>query len=137
MQKIMITGNLGHSATSETDTNGITRVKFSVAVRVGTKASPLTVWWNVSITGDYGIRLLPYLKHGTKVLVDGTPSITAYKNKKEEILPGLTIWAKEVELLSSKSDESTSDTASTIVEDSSSSYADEDKRVTASDDVPF
>ncbi len=51
-------------------------------------------------------KLHPYLTKGTKILVVGSPSASAYLNRDNAAVAELTIWANNTELLNSRKDSS-------------------------------
>ena len=105
MKKIIITGNVGKDAESRSDQSGNSFTSFSVAVSVGTKANPKTDWIDVSCTAKLGEIALLYVKKGTKVLIEGFPTVNAYMTRENKPAASLRIYAHTMELLSRKEDE--------------------------------
>ena len=104
MKKIMITGHLGRDPEGRHAPNGEWFVTFTVAVNVGTKTNPRTDWVDVSCNGKLTEIAQKYLKKGTRILVEGFPSTSAYINKEGKAVSTLRIAAKMLEILSSKDD---------------------------------
>ena len=105
MKKIIITGNVGRDAESRGDQSGNTFTSFTVAVSVGTKANPKTDWVDVTCNAKLGEIALLYVKKGTKVLIEGFPTVNAYMTKEGKPAASLRIYANTMELLSRKEDE--------------------------------
>ena len=80
MQIITITGRCGKDA--ETRSAGQNRVtSVNVAVDQGFGDSKTTNWFRVSIWGDRGEKLAPYIKRGEKVCVTGELIFDTYEGK--------------------------------------------------------
>ncbi len=105
MKKIIITGNVGRDAESRADQSGNTFTSFTVAVSVGTKANPKTDWVDVTCNAKLGEIASLYVKKGTKVLIEGFPTVNAYMTKEGKPAASLRIYANTMELLSRKEDE--------------------------------
>ena len=91
MLQLTITGNLGADATTK-EINGTTYLAYNVGV-----AS--TLWVSVFSRYQEGGKMLNVLRKGTKVMVQGMPSLGAYTNKAGKAIGTLTIWAREQEIL--------------------------------------
>lgn len=87
------------------DQSGNQFATFSVGVSVGTKQNPKTDWCDVTCNGKLADIARNYVKKGTKVLIEGYPTATAYINRDNEAVASLRIYANNVELLSKKEDE--------------------------------
>jgi single-strand DNA-binding protein len=111
MFKAMIIGNLGRDATSN-NVSGKNVINFTVAHTEswnnaqGEKQSR-TVWADCSYWTDK-TGILPYLKKGTQVYVEGQPDARAYiPNGGTEPTATLTIRVAQVQLLGGNKDNST------------------------------
>ena len=104
MKKIFITGNVGRDPKLRADQAGTQFATFSVGVSVGTKQSPKTDWVDISCNGKLADVARNYIKRGTKILVEGFPSVNAYVNKENKPVGTLRIFANNFELLSKKED---------------------------------
>lgn len=108
MLKGEIIGNIGSDAV-EKDFNGQKSIMFSVAHSEKYKDSKgiqveKTIWVSCFKHGDSAIA--QYLTKGTKVYIRGNISISTYKDKNEIIQPNLSVSVSEIQLLSSRSEES-------------------------------
>lgn len=99
MKRLTITGNVGHDPELRLDHSGGQFATFSVAVPVGTKQNPKTDWVDVYCKGRLAEIAYTYAKKGTKVLVDGYPSVNAYINKDNIPVGTLRVSAHSFELL--------------------------------------
>jgi single-strand DNA-binding protein len=99
MKKMFITDNVGKDPELRNDQVGNEFVTFSVAVSVGTKQNPKTDWIEVSCKDKLAEIACNYVKKGTKILVDGFPTVKAYINKNNEAVAILTLYANNLELL--------------------------------------
>jgi len=104
MKKIIVTGNVGADAEKKASQNGEVFATFSIGVAVGTKQLPKTEWVNVSVNGKLVDVVLNYVKKGTKLLIEGNPVAKAYTNKSNEAVANITVYAHNIEFLSSKQD---------------------------------
>ena len=105
MKKIIITGNVGHDASMQVLQDGTNFVKFSVGVSVGTKQNPKTDWCDITCNGKLADVAHNYVKKGTKVLIEGFPTINVYTSKDGKATGNLKIYANNIELLSKKDEE--------------------------------
>lgn len=104
MKKIIITGNVGRDPEMRADQTGNQFASFSVGVSVGTKQNPKTDWVDVSCNGKLSDVARNYVKKGTKILVEGFPSVNAYINKENKPVGTLRVYASNIELLSRRED---------------------------------
>lgn len=101
MLKLQVIGNLGADAQLKVS-NGNEFVSFRVAhtekfEKDGSKLTN-TTWVDVIWSGNGG-QLLPYLKKGVKVFVDGYPSFRIYDSEKSRCkMVGVSISARSIEL---------------------------------------
>ncbi len=104
MDLIVFSGNVGKDAEySEKDSRGM--AKFSVAVNKKVKGEKVTEWRNVTVFGKTAEFCRDYVKKGRSVLVNGVPSVYAYKNKLEEIVGVMECVANTVELIGGKTEQ--------------------------------
>ena len=108
MKRLTITGNIGRDPELRLDPSGNQFATFSVAVPVGTKTNPKTDWIDVSCNGKLAEVACTYTKKGTKVLVDGYPSVNAYINKDNIPVGTMRLYANSIEILSKVDNETTS-----------------------------
>lgn len=109
MLQLQVIGNLGADAEVK-DFNGSKAVSFNVAHTErwtdaeGTKHES-TTWVSCLLNGDGG-KLLPFLKKGTSVYVEGAGSARCYSSPKErKFVAGLNLNVRHVELIGGKVDE--------------------------------
>lgn len=108
MKKIIITGNVGRDPELRSDQTGNQFATFSVGVSVGTKQNPKTDWVDVSCNGKLADVARNYVKKGSKLLVEGFPSVNAYINKENKPVGTLRIYASNFEFLGKREDEGSS-----------------------------
>lgn len=138
MKKIIITGNVGRDPELRADQSGNQFATFSVGVSVGTKQAPKTDWVDVSCNGKLADVARNYVKKGTKLLVEGFPSVNAYISKDNKPVGVLRVNASNFEFLSKREDETQSheggsDSVYTLPDVESGSSISS----LASDDIPF
>ncbi len=136
MKKMIITGNVGRDPESRADQAGNSFTTFSVGVSVGTKTNPKTDWVEVSCNAKLGDVARNYVKKGTKILVEGYPTATAYINKENKPVASLRLYANNLELLSKRDDQADDqhhEEVYNLPESGQSSAA----STLQSDDIPF
>ncbi|MCE2705837.1 MAG: single-stranded DNA-binding protein [Proteobacteria bacterium] len=140
MKKIIVTGNVGRDPEVRADQSGNQFVTFSIGVSVGTKQNPKTDWLEISCGGKLVDVARNYVRKGTKVLVEGFPTVSAYMNKENKPAASMRVYANVMELLSRKEDEVSpsndynNDPVYTLPEMNSSNSA---VNSLQSDDIPF
>ena len=105
MIKIQIIGNVGKDATLN-EFNGKKAINFSVAHNENFKNSTgvevsRTLWINCVIWRENGqsTAICDFLKAGTKVFIEGKPSIKTYKNNVGETIANIDCKVDFVELI--------------------------------------
>lgn len=106
MKKIIITGNVGRDPEMRADQTGGQFASFSVGVSVGTKQNPKTDWVDVTCNGKLSELARNYIKKGSKLLVEGFPSVNVYLNRENKPVGTLRIAAHNIEFIGSKRDDS-------------------------------
>lgn len=138
MKKIIITGNVGRDPEMRADQAGGQFASFSVGVSVGTKQNPKTDWVDVTCNGKLSDLARNYIKKGTKILVEGFPSVNAYMNRENKPVGTLRVYASNIELLSKRDDTAQDDHNEPVY---SLPDVNEPSQATpgglASDDIPF
>jgi len=145
MKKIFVTGNVGKDPESRADQSGNQFVTFSIGVSVGTKQTPKTDWVEISCNGKLADVARNYVKKGSKLLVEGFPSVSAYVNRENKPVGTLRVYANNFEFIGSKREDDTShDHHQQEHEDSSvyhlpeaTSGASSGNIALQSDDIPF
>lgn len=109
MLQLQVIGNLGADAEVK-EFNGSKGVCFNVAHterwtdEQGTKHES-TTWVSCILNGDGG-KLLPFLKKGTMVFVEGSGSARCYSSPKEKrFVAGLNLSVRHVELVGGKTED--------------------------------
>lgn len=125
MKQLTIIGNLGNDAIQK-EANGAKFLEFSVAVNEKyKKADGTTVESTDWINCTYkGLGLLPFLKKGDKILVQGNMKVKAYQDKSNNWRAGVNLSAFNVQLLSNKKEEA-------------GAPAEAAQDIQAADDLPF
>ncbi len=105
MFKMIIGGALGQDAQIKV-VNGKSLISFSVAINRDSKNAlggkvEKTEWVNAAMWRAEGqsTKVAEFLKKGTKVVVEGAPSIEQYKTKEGETKNTLNISVKELTLM--------------------------------------
>lgn len=109
MNKLIIIGNLGRDAEVRQLEGGTQVVSFNVAVTEKFKGrdgnmQEITTWFQCSRfinAGQPAWGVVPYLKKGTKVVVEGKASVRAYADKQGAPAASLELRVSEIELLGS------------------------------------
>lgn len=102
MKKIIMTGNVGRDPEVRADQTGNQFVTFSLAVAVGTKQNPRTDWIDVTCNGKLADVAKNYVKKGTKLLVEGFPSVHAYMTKENTPAATMRVSVNNFEFLSKR-----------------------------------
>lgn len=109
-----IVGNLGGDPELKYLDSGVAVCNFSVATteywrdRQTNEKREKTTWFRVNVWGVPAENANKYLQKGSKVLVTGTVGASAYMNKEGEAIGSLDLRATDVKYLSSRSDDSPS-----------------------------
>jgi single-strand DNA-binding protein len=107
--KLTIIGNLGRDAIVR-DVQGKSVISFSVAHTEKFKDSmgvqkDKTTWVECNYWSER-TNLVPYLKKGYQIFVEGQPSIDVYENKEGHKVAGVKLRVTLIQLLSNKSPDS-------------------------------
>jgi single-strand DNA-binding protein len=103
MLKLQIIGNLGKDAELRKSPTGGEFLTFNVGVNSYTeKKEKNTVWVSVSTNS---VKLLDYLKKGTKVYVEGYMTIKLFTTQNSETKALINVSASTIQLLGSKSEQ--------------------------------
>ena len=105
MKKIIITGNASRDPEMRTDQSGNQFATFAVGVLVGTKQAPKTDWVDVICNSKLAEVARQYVKKGSKLLIEGFPSVSAYVNKENQPVAVLKVYANNLEFLNKREDE--------------------------------
>lgn len=116
MLKIIATGTLGQDATVR-ETNGKKAINFSIAhnTKYADKDGVIvesTIWLNCTRWRNEGesLEVVKHLKKGCKVIVEGTPGVSTYKNKDGQFVASLDCRISNFEICTFKENETTDTT---------------------------
>ncbi len=110
MLKLQCIGNVGQNAKIQ-EVNGRKSINFSIAHNrsftnsEGVKVEE-TTWISCSYwkEKEQSVKIAEYLTAGTKIFVEGIPSVRTYKNKEGQTLAAFNLNVIQVELLAAKKD---------------------------------
>lgn len=105
MNNWTLSGRLGKDAETRTTQNGKTVVAFTLATDEMKNGEKSTLWTDVSWWNDKAANLVPYLKKGAVVVVEGRPKASHYTNKNNETVDKCEMIANRVEMMSFVKDE--------------------------------
>jgi single-strand DNA-binding protein len=95
-------GRLGKDAELNRRTTGEPVLNFSLAVDVGTKQDPKTMWIECALWGKRGEALQQYLIKGTKVTVTGRVSLDEYTARDGAKRTAMRVTVNEIDLHSGR-----------------------------------
>lgn len=98
---LVATGNLGRDADTRYTPNGDAVVNFSLPITSGYGKHEVTTWLNCSLWGKRGESVLPYLKKGTLVGVQGEFQARTYNDKEGNEKMSLELRVSDLKLLGS------------------------------------
>lgn len=125
---LVATGNLGRDADQRFTPAGDSIVNFSLPITSGFGEKQLTTWLNCSLWGKRGESVLPYLKKGQQVGVQGEFAARPYTDKEGHEKLSLDLRVNDLTLLGSRP----SETSASSVSQPQSNEQDQDV-----DDIPF
>ena len=99
MKKIMLIGNVGRNPEMRTDQAGNEFATFSLGVSVGTKQEPKTDWLDISCNGKLAEIVKSLVKKGSKVFIEGFPSVNDYSTREGKPAAVMKVYANNMELL--------------------------------------
>lgn len=140
MIKLQVIGNLGRDCT-ENDVNGNHVINFVVAHSTKYKEVEKTIWVDCSYWTDK-TGIVPFLRKGTTVFVEGTPDVRTYQTNDGRQAASLTLRVQTIQLLGgNRSEDTGSNTAAsntgTVDYASTVSHEAENKNTEDEDDLPF
>jgi single-strand DNA-binding protein len=137
MIKLQVIGNLGKDAVQNTVKDHKV-INFTLAhtekYRSGDEPKTKTTWLDCAYWTDKD-GLMPYLKKGQQVYVEGTPDVREWTNSEGKSGSSLTVRVSIVQLLGS-ADKSEAKTETKETEKKSNSNGEAPKKPTK-DDLPF
>lgn len=133
MNSLTIIGNVTRDPELRTTPSGKSVCSFTVAVnhRKKVEGQPDADFFRVSAWEQLGEVCAKFITRGKKVCVIGSVGVHVYTNQKGEAAANLEVLAREVEFLSSKSDDA-QQTAPEPVRDQQTKM-----EVVQTDDLPF
>lgn len=91
-------GRLGKDAELNRRTTGEPVLNFSLAVDIGTRQEPKTMWIECALWGKRGEALQQYLIKGTKVTVTGRVSLDEYTARDGAKRTAMRVTVNEIDL---------------------------------------
>lgn len=131
MIKLQVIGHLGRDCT-ENDVNGNHVINFVVAHSSRYKDVEKTIWVDCAYWTDR-IGIVPYLKKGASVYVEGTPDVRSYQTNDGRQAATLTLRVSNIQLLGSGNRTETNSGTSTPAPSTLAPNMEEE----ADDDLPF
>lgn len=109
MNKIILTGNLGHAASvrdvPRRDGSGtMAVVNFSLAVRLGWGERETTQWWDCAWWGERAAKVAQWLPKGQKVLVEGEAQLETYTKRDGSAGAKLVVVVRDLELIGGRTE---------------------------------
>ena len=140
MIKLQIVGNLGADCIQK-EVNGKTVINFNVAHTEKFKDSQgnlkeKTIWVNCAYWTDR-TAIVPYLKKGQMVYVEGSPEAEGYMNKENQPAATLRMRVQNVQLLGGKNEGGQGNQPSMAGASSANGYNKPGDAQEAADDLPF
>lgn len=108
--KYCFTGRLGGDAVVKT-VNNKTLMEMSVAVNTGYGEYKKTRWHKITVWGDHVTNIVGIFKKGAFIAASGEPDANAWTDKDGNIKSEIQVRCQEVQLLSSKKDDSSNEQA--------------------------
>jgi single-strand DNA-binding protein len=99
MNKGFFVGNLGRDAEMRSSQTGDTVCNFSLAVNVGTRQNEETMWVDCKLWGARGEKLMPYLKKGSRMAVEGKIKLDTYQTRDGAAKTVLVMTVGDLELI--------------------------------------
>ena len=114
LNKIMLIGNLGRDPEMNYTPSGVAVTKFSLAVSRNIKASTgekreETEWFNIVAWRQLAETCNTYLRKGSKVYIEGRLTQRKYTDKNGVERTAIDVVANEMEMLTPKSQSSSSE----------------------------
>lgn len=133
MKKITVTGNVGKDPEVRYAPNGDSFTVFSLAVTSGSKDKKKTDWFEVNCSGKTADVVNEHVRKGTRLLIEGSPSINAWVSRDGKPMGVIRIFASYIEFIGAKpQDEESEESAET-----SDEINDEEPTSSEPEDIPF
>ncbi len=101
----IFTGRLGRDCELNHIPSGDPVANFSLAVDIGTKANPKTMWVEAALFGSRAQALQPYLVKGLKVTISGRVSLETFRARDGSEKTSLRLNVAELDLHSAPKDQ--------------------------------
>ena len=115
MNKVILIGNVGRNPEVkdflQDSQQGFSTAKFSLATSKKVRDKTETQWHNIEVIGKTGnglLKVIPYIKMGTKIMVEGEIRYSQY-NKDGQTRYMTSIVAGGIELLTKKKESKSDD----------------------------
>lgn len=135
MHQGIFTGYLGADGEKRSTPSGETVVNFRLAVDVGNKANPKTLWVSCSVWGKRADSLEQYLTKGMKVTVIGRIGLDEYQKSDGSYGSNISLSVQEIDLTFPRKDGDEQPAQSSHHQAKSNGYAPKDAPY--DDDLPF
>ena len=99
MKRIMLIGNVGRDPEIRADQSGNYFAAFSLGISVGNKQQPKTDWVDIVVNGKLVDTVRVYVKKGSKLFVEGFPTVQAYTANDGKSAAVLKVYVNNLELL--------------------------------------
>jgi single-strand DNA-binding protein len=99
LENIQLIGNLTRDVELKELPTGASFYTCAMAVN---KSKDKVVFYDFLINKEYGKKIALYLSKGTKVYLDGTPSLNVYKDKNGEAKASISVSVKTLKMLGGK-----------------------------------
>ena len=133
MKKITVTGNVGKDPEVRYAPNGDSFTVFSLAVTSGSKDKKKTDWFEVNCSGKTADVVNEHVRKGTRLLIEGSPSINAWVSRDGKPMGVIRIFASYIEFIGAKpQDEESEESAET-----SDEVSDDEPTSSEPEDIPF
>ena len=133
MKKITVTGNVGKDPEVRYAPNGDSFTVFSLAVTSGSKDKKKTDWFEVNCSGKTADVVNEHVRKGTRLLIEGSPSINAWVSRDGKPMGVIRIFASYIEFIGAKpQDEESEESAET-----SDEISDDESTSSEPDNIPF
>ena len=133
MKKITITGHVGKDPSQIFAPNGDSYTVFSLAVTSGPKDNKKTDWFEIICNGKNADIVKEHVSKGTRLLIDGTPSVNAWVSREGKPMGNIRVFAAYIEFIGSKQQEDDKSEEADVNDDVDSNNSD----VESDENVPF
>lgn len=99
MKRITVIGNVGRDPEIRADQSGNYFASFSLGVSVGSKQEPKTDWLDIVVNGKFVDTVRAYVKKGSKLFVEGFPTVNVYTNREGKPAGVLKVYVNNLEIL--------------------------------------